>query len=417
VRFSVDATPLMSALAKAVRRVLPAPLGWHTRYMIASYSRHTFLVTCAILVLALSIDLTLFLSKVLATVSEWPKVWAVYVAWYLGLRATDFLAELLPLACFFGVFWAEIVHTTSQERLIVWLSGRAAQQCLVPAFLFGTIVGTAELALNIYLRPMAVMTMAVAHLGSYGERYDPRPLPYPQWIAAGRDLIQAFVVSGSPPVLRDVRVYRMDETWELQTFFRAKLAKPLDDRSWMLIDGYRWTSPIGASQVGSHPGGEIFADPQKEVPFAQEKLDLKVAPVWINNFRIGARYLTNDVFSALMKVKFSPDSEFQTWKQARYSQALFCAAMPLLAASLSMLLLACEIRLAALCFIAIVGYMANTVMKLFVLLGEHGYVSPVAAGWSVPAFLLLICAVALLMGRKIESIRARFSEHARPARI
>ena len=417
MKFSVSGTPLITALTKALRRVLPAPLGWHTRYMIASYSRHTFLVTCAILVLALSIDLTLFLSKVLATVSGWPDFWALSLARYLGLRATDFLAELLPLACFIGVFWAEIVHTMSQERLIVWLSGRAAQQCLVPALLFGAMIGTVELALNIYLRPMAVMTMAVEHLGSYGERYDPRPLPYPQWIASGRDLIQAFVVAGSPPTLRDVRVYRMDETMALQTFFRAKLAKPLDDRSWLLTDGYRWTSPIGARPIGSPPEGKKFAEPEGEVAFAQERLDLKVAPIWINNFRIGARYLTNDVFTALMKVSFSPDSEFRTWEQARYSQSLFCAAMPVLAASLSILLLAYEIRLAMLCFIALAGYMTNTAMKLFVLLGEHGYLSPVAAGWSVPAFLLLICAAAVLIGRKIESTSARFSERARPARV
>jgi lipopolysaccharide export system permease protein len=415
VKFSVGAIPLM--LAKAMRRILPAPLGWHTRYMIASYSRHTFLVTCAILVLALSIDLTFFLSKVLATVSEWPQFWAVSVAWYLVLRATDFLAELLPLACFFGVFWAEIVHTISQERLVVWLSGRAAQQCLVPALLFGMIVGVAELTLNIYLRPLAVMTMAVDHLGSYGEHFDPRPLPNPQWIAAGRDLIQAFVEPGSPPTLREVKVYRMDETLALQSFYRAKLAKPLDDRSWMLIDGYRWNSPLAASQISSSPDGENHLESEQGIPFAQEKLDLKVAPIWINNFRIGARYLTNDIFKALMKIKFSPDSEFRTWEEARYSLSLFCAEMSLLAASLSMLLMACEIRVAILCFITIAGYLANTAMKLFVLLGEHGHVSPIAAGWSVPAFLLLICAVAVLMGRTIESAGARLSGHPQPGRV
>jgi lipopolysaccharide export LptBFGC system permease protein LptF len=413
VIFPISTTLLLSPLAKAMRRFLPAPLGWHTRSMIASYCRHTFLVTCGILAIALSIDLTFYLAKVLATAPEWRNVWAaVYLTWYLGLRSTDFLAELLPLACFFGVFWSEIAHTKSQERLVVWLSGRGARQCLVPVLLFGAIVGGAELALNIYIRPVAVMTQVATHLGSYGERFDRRPLSYPQWIASRRDLIQAFVEPGSPPTLRDVRVYRMDEALSLQTVFRAKLAKPLDDGSWMLIDGHRWTSQIGASQVGSNLDGRNSAEAEQERRFAQEKLDLNVAPIWINNFRISARYLTNDVFRKLTKVNFFPNSEFRTWNQARYSLSLFCAVMPLLAASLSMLLMAYEVRFAVVCFIAIAGYVTNTVMKLFVLLGEHGYLSPVAAGWSVPTVLLLISAVAVLMVGKIDSTSQRLSVHA-----
>ena len=53
-------------LVRIVRRAVPVPFGRHTRYMIASYALHTFLVSCAILTIALSIDTTLFLSKVLA---------------------------------------------------------------------------------------------------------------------------------------------------------------------------------------------------------------------------------------------------------------------------------------------------------------------------------------------------------------
>ena len=171
---TVSVSPLVSPLLSTLRRMLPAPLGWHTRAMLSTYARHASLATCAIVALAVSIDLTLFLSKILVVVSEWPKFWGISVAWYVVLRATDFLAELLPLTCFVGVFWAEVVHTLSQERLVVWLSGRAVQQCLVPVLLFGTMVGFAEIALNVYLRPLAVMQMAINHLGSYGERFDPR---------------------------------------------------------------------------------------------------------------------------------------------------------------------------------------------------------------------------------------------------
>src|ERR1700685_3107143 len=120
---TVSVSRSVSPLLSTVRRRLPAPLGWHTRTMLSTYARHTFLATCAIIALAVSIDLTLFLSKVLAVVSEWPRFWGISVAWYVVLRATDFLAELLPLTCFVGVFWAEVVHTLSQERLVGWVGG------------------------------------------------------------------------------------------------------------------------------------------------------------------------------------------------------------------------------------------------------------------------------------------------------
>jgi lipopolysaccharide export LptBFGC system permease protein LptF len=194
----------------------------------------------------------------------------------------------------------------------------------------------------------------------------------------------------------------------LQTMYRAKRAEALDDHSWLLLDGYRWTSPLGAALDRLGPAAPSAIQPSQEIHFDQEKLELRIAPVWLNNYRIGARYLTPETFAALANVSFSPDSEFRTWQQARYAMAVFSLAMPLLAASLSGLLLGNEIRWAVLCFIAIAGYMANTAMKLFILLGEHGYLSPVAAAWSVALFLLLICAAVAALGRQLDAVRTKF---------
>jgi lipopolysaccharide export system permease protein len=383
-----------------LRRLIPVPLGWHTRYLVASYCRHTFLVACAILTIALSIDLTLFLSKVLAVVSLWHTSWtAVYLVWYLILRGTDFLAELLPLACFFGVFWSEIAHTASRERLVVWLSGRTPQQCLLPAMLFGLIVGFTQLALNYYLRPLAVMAMAEDNLGSYGERFDPHALPYPQWFASGHDIIQAMVEPGEPPSLRDVKIYRMSDALSLQTFFRAKSARPLGQDEWLLVDGYRWSPPKDTSQTNFAPNDAKPPAMKDQIPFAEAKLHLELSPVWLNNSRINPRYLTSDVFSALGKEHFSPESEFRTWQQARWSLPVFCVAMPLLATSLSLLLMAKRIGFPQLAIIAAAGYSANVLMKLFVLLGEHGYIHAVAAGWLVPVLTLGACGMITLARR------------------
>jgi lipopolysaccharide export system permease protein len=380
----------MWPLARMVRRAIPVPLGWHTRYMVASYCRHTFLVTCAFVTIALSIDLTFFLSKVLATITQQNESVA-YLGWYLVLRGTDFLAELLPLACFFGVYWTEIAHTASHERLIVWLSGRTPQQCLLPALLFGALVGCTQLALNYYLRPYAVMTMAENHLGSYGERFDPRPLPYPQWFALGHNLLQAIVEPGEPPLLREVRIYSNNNARALQTFFWAKAAKPLDRDEWLLLDGYKWSPPQNADQSDFSWNDTRLPVTQDLTPFAQERFHLDLSPVWLNNNRINARYLTNDVFSALEKEHFTPDSEFRTWQQARWSLPLFCITMSLLATSLSMLMLAKRIGFAQLAIIACAGYAANALVKILLLLGERGYIHATLAAWLTPLLMLAFC--------------------------
>jgi len=389
-------------LAWMIRRAIPVPFGWHTRYMVMGYCRHTFLVACAILVIALSIDLTFFLAKLLAVVppSHTSSTFFLLVRFCI-LRGTDFLAELLPLICFFGVFWTEIAHTTSRERLTVWLSGRTPNQCLLPALLFGLIVGVSQLVLNYYVRPLAVMTMAEDRLGTYGERFDPRPLPYPQWFAAGDDIVQAMVEPGEPASLRDVKIYCMNPSLSLQTFFRANVAKPISRGKWRLIDGYRWSSPQDASQ--SNLAAFDVKPPAMEArtPFAEETIDLELSPIWLNTYRVNARYLTHDVFSALGKEHFSPDSEYRTWGQVRWSLPMFCVALSLLATSLSLMLIARGTGFLQLAIIAGAGYFANTLMKLLILLGEHGYVKVAVAGWLMPLITLAVCPLMTLLRRKL----------------
>jgi lipopolysaccharide export system permease protein len=381
-------------MGQLARPVLPVPFGLHTRHLLKSYCRQSILVLCAILTIALSIDLTFYLSKVLVTISQWQTSWAsIYLARYVVLRGTDFAAELLPLACFFGVFWAEVEHTLSRERLIVWLSGRAPQQCLLPVVFFGIAVGGVQLALNYYLRPLAVMAMARDHLGFYGERYDPNIQPGPRWVAAGHDLVQGTVEPGDPPSLRDVKIYRMNNELSLKTFFQAREARPLKQGEWLLIDGYQWSPAQMLEQDGSTAAPAVT----ETIPFTQQPIDLNVSPIWINNDRVNARYLTNDVFSALSKESFFPDFEFRTWQHARWSLPLFCIAMTLFATSLSLLLLARKIEIVQLATIAAMGYFANALMKVFILLGEHGQVPAAVAGWLIPVMTLAACAALIFL--------------------
>jgi lipopolysaccharide export LptBFGC system permease protein LptF len=368
-------------------------------------------VACVILALALSIDLTFFLAKVLLVISQWSSFWPFYLIWYLGLRATDFLTDLAPLICFGGVFWAEITHTTSRERLVVWLSGRSIRRCLVPALIFGVAVGAIEVTLNLYLRPTAVMTMASNHLGFYGEHLDPRPQLDPQWFAAGNDLIQATVEPGTPPALHDIRVYRMDDSLALRSVFRAKIAKPLDDHVWLLSDGTRWS--VTNLLDGSNTQKDTFVASDHEEAFAKLSLNLDLPAVWLNNSQTAPRYLPNKTFLEILKGAMHSDSDFRTWRQARFSLPIFCITMPIIAAILSIRFMSSGVALSTVCLIALMGYLANTAMKVFVLLGEHGYLAPLVASWSVPTVVAFICAAAATLGGRTKTCSVLNSAESR----
>ncbi len=368
--------------------------------MVATYARYTFLAACAILAVALTIDLTLFLSKILSALSPQHQSWnAFYLARYLILRSIDFLAELLPLIAFVGVFSAEISHTYARERLVVWFSGRTPLQCLLPALIFGLLIAATQLVLNLYLRPAAVMAMAEDRLGSYGERFDPRPILYPQWFAVGRDVVQAVIEPGDPPSLRDVRIFRMNEALSLETLFRAKSARPAGRNQWLLVDGYRWSPPRDPGGPAPAGGADDLDLAGTKTSFSQKAIHLPLSPAWLNNRRINARYLRHDVFSTMQKEQFSPNNEFRTWERARWSLAAFGLAMTLLAASLSQLFLATRIELWRLAVIAGCGYVANTFMKVSILLGEHGKLHAVVAAWFVPLFVLCVCGVSARANR------------------
>ena len=308
----------LSRVLKSASRIVSSE---YFLYLMESYTRHTCLVACIIIVLALSIDLTFFLTKVVAEISHWSVFWPGYFVLYLGLRATDFLTELLPLIIFGGVLWAEVAHSQSRERLVVWLSGRTVLNCMVPALVFGILVGVGDLALNVYLRPLAVMRLSTDHLGFFGEHFDPRPNSDPQWFAVERDLVQAIVVPGEPPILHDVSIYRMDATFALHAVLRAVTATPLAAHSWRLSEGTQWLA--NDAGTSSDERQHDFLRPEAGEAFAQRDVELNLSPIWLNNFRVTPRYLPNHVFKMIEKIDSPETSELQTWAQTENLYGLF----------------------------------------------------------------------------------------------
>jgi len=386
-----------STLRARLRSIFPAPFGWHARYMLGAYLRDTFLVMSVVLVVALSIDFVSYLGKVIAAVhGEAILRGAVIIAWYAGVRSVDKIAEFLPFAIFFGVFLTEIRHTISKERLIVLISGRAPLQCLAPLIWFALLMVAIELFLIVYLRPAAVMNQSTSHLGEYGEEYDRGQISERKWIIAGNDLIHARINFSAPPRLLDVRIFRNDGDHHLREIVDARSATPTEKEGfWIVEDGQRHLvkpEPSAAGADAQKPSQPIEAT--VETSFQRALIAVKIDPFWVRYFGIPVKFLPIDVFRRLGEAHFQPDAEYRTWAQARFSIPIVAGGMALLAGSLCLILLAGEIRVPVLLFVGGCGFAAHTLTTLFVLMGDHGWIHPLLAGWLIPA-LILACPFAV----------------------
>jgi lipopolysaccharide export system permease protein len=382
----------------SLRQIRLVPFGWHTRYLLRSYLRYTFIVVAGLLLVALTIDLSAQLGGILAARPEAGTLaTAALLAWYLLLRSVDILARNLPLAIYLAVMWCEFTHTLSSERVAVGVAGRSPLQCLIPGLVFGFVFGCVQLTLDLWLRPAAVMTQASEHLGNYGDRFDRRPTDATRWIRVGDDLISARLDFGPPPAFRDVTLYRLQTDLQPREVTIARAAVPAAQPStWEFMDGYYWEWT--ASPVPAASPAKSDAQPSPPRAFARRELALDVDPLWLANLGIDGKYLPQPVLRALA-ASTSPGfakSDYQTWVQVRYARGLFVLGMALLGASLGQMSLSRLPRLYGLLAMLLAGYSCHVAQKALEILGELGAVPPLVAGWSVPVALMLGAAVAQL---------------------
>ena len=376
-----------------LRAIHLSPTGQHTRYMLVGYLRHVFMVTSVLLAIALTIDL-------------WPQFHiiangqghgALIVIWsvlrFSALRTPGLVAPFLPFATFLGVAWTEMVHTQSGERMLVWNSGRSPIQCLMPVILLGAILGTGEFVTDSYLGPAAMAVQMHERLGLDGQRLDRTRWGDNRWIALSGGLLRTEIEYGPPPVLHNLTLYRRDAGGRLTEVDTAAVARQLPGKNlWLMRDGRSWT-PQG-KPVSSDAARPIVAPENSAgdtmVPFAERTVSLELDPLWLSVFGMETQYLPMHVLRALALSDRGPQSTglYRTRLQVLYGEALLPGAMALLAASLSMFLLAYGTPLKALIGIVFVGYLAHFGTKACLLMGQNGYMAPRLAGWLVTSALL-----------------------------
>jgi lipopolysaccharide export system permease protein len=371
-----------------------APAGRHTRYMLAAYLRHVFIVTAGLLAIALTIDLWPQLQKVEATVTSTDPLatlWAILR--FSGLRAPDLIIPFVPFATFLGVVWTEIALTQSRERMLVWNSGRSPVQCLPPVVALGLLLGAADFTLDAYLRPAAMEVQMRERLGTRGELFDRTRTEDSRWIALDRGrrgLVRGQIVYGPPVALRDVTIYKLDGRGHLQEADTAVLATPVGkDNLWVLHDGRFWIPrQVPAADEGA-AFGTSQSDAEMQTAFVQRTISLDLNQLWLNNRGIYPQYLPMGVLSALARTRGGafPVEAYRTRLQVKYSELVLPGAMALLASCLSMLLFVYRVSAPAIVGTLLAGYLAHFGTKAMLLMGENRYINAYVAGWLVPVGL------------------------------
>ena len=387
---------LEAAKQARINAVRLAPLGRHTRYMLASYLRHFLMVTSVLLAIALTIDLWPQFQIVATSRGSGPLDAAWNLLRFSALRTPWLIAPFLSFAAFLGVVWSEVVHTQSGERMLIWNSGRSPVQCLAPVLLLGLVLGASEFILDAWAGPASMAVQMQEKLGLDGSRLDRTRLGDPAWIALPNGLLTAQIEYGPPPVLHDVTIFRRDAEGQLTEVAIAAVARmqPGTGR-WILDDGHFWVAKATPSSVPS--SHDLM------VPFRTRTTTLDLDPLWLSVFGMEPQYLPLGILRPLTVSDRDPESQnrYRTRLNVLYGETLLPGAMALLAASLCMLLLAYATPAASLVGIVFAGYLAHFATKACLLLGQTGYMSPVLAGWLVPGSLLAVSVLLLIvMGRR-----------------
>lgn len=372
-----------------------APFGRHTRYILTTHLRHLLIISAALLSLALTIDLVPQIGRVLAHAQPGHGVGQIVLL--VILRAADLFPRFLPLAAYFAVVWTEVYLTNSRERVLLWNSGRTPLRCLVPAAALGVLLAPAQYLFDAYVRPEAMGLQISEQLGTLGEIFDRSPSDQPSWLHVGPNLVRARL-DYERGVLSDVAVYRFDSDGHLAEVDTAAVGIPAADAKSLDLKGGRyWETPKPAGSQRASVSIFSGAGQTSSVNFSDRVIDVRLDPLWIRNFGIDARFLTQLTLISMSRVKHDAETDgmVRTTIQVNRANALMPLAMVLFASALALLLFAYRVEFVPAFFLVLAGYAWYLAMRTMVVVGLHAYLPPYVAAWSIP-LLLFLCSGTLL---------------------
>ncbi len=404
-------TALTASDTIALRPIRFSPIGLHTKYMLAGYLRHVFIVISILLAIALTIDLW----PQLYVVAESGGPGALHATWavlrFSALRAPGLVAPFLPFATFLGVVWTEVVMTRSGERMMIWNSGRSPIQCLAPVIALGILLGAVEFTMDAYLGPAAMGVQMHERLGLDGQRLDRTRRGEKHWIVSPDGLLSSEIEYGPPPILHNLTFYKRDASGQLTEVDIAAIARQIPGtQRWLMHDGRYWTLARHLANDAARSNVDIGNRAgETMIPFSTRTVSLDLNPLWLSVFGMEVQYLPLAVLSTLAQADTGPLSKglYRTHLQVVYADAILPGAMALLAASLCLLLLAYSAPAKPLIGIVFVGYLAHFGTKAGLLMGQNGYMPSIVAGWFVPTALF----AAMFVVFRIIALKRRTPAH------
>jgi lipopolysaccharide export LptBFGC system permease protein LptF len=373
-----------------------ALFGIAARRALALYVKVTALVMTMFLIIAWAIDLAQNLDGVLARAVELERSGPVLLATYLGFRTVDIVTRLFPVACFIGVFAAELYRLFNRETTILAAAGWSPRQTLVAVAAFACLSGALQGALERWWRPAAVFAQADLELGAYGGRFKRGVLAEKRWLVVNDTTLRARIVRADRPEFRDVELYRGVVSGDLRDVIVARKAEPLGQGGfWRFHDVDLWASLPPEDRTGDEgePGSEGYAEQPLYLISRYSTLDIRldVLPSTLTYFDIPAFYLPQQPLERMAaddNPLKGPDVDAALWR--RIAAFFLPGAYALLGASLAPIAGSGRIvSPARIVGLALCGYFALVATKVSWAMGEIGALSGFTSSWIAVVFALV----------------------------
>ncbi|GAJ30002.1 LptF/LptG family permease [Acidomonas methanolica] len=378
------------------RRIHLVPFGRYTRYVLLAYLRQVVLILLVLWFVALTIDL-------------WPQIDSVTQACTTGttrcvvrfcfLRTPRLIGPLVPFVTYLGVFVTELMHTYSGERTLFWNSGRSPAQSLMPAILIGMCLGPMDVALDAWLGPSSMAVQMQEKIGRDGQRLDRTRESTVNWIALPDGLLSTHVIQAGRPILTRLEFFRFAGPGRLVEIVHAARAEQIGSSDvWRVRMGRKWQSPDGITSLSMDDALHGNA----MTPFTDMDLRLTLDPLWLSVIGMEVQYVPFPVVMSLAgrEQRGYDRAPYRTQLHMIIAETVLPGTMAVLAAALSITLLAYTNKAVVVGSILFVGYLAHSAIRACGLLGENGDLPPVLAAWFVPLAAIAIAILVLYRGER-----------------
>ena len=363
-----------------------AIFGRETVYVTGMYLRQAVVFLGIILSIVLALDVVGRMTRVLALNDDADGLNGLLaLAHYAGLRAAFVFPSIMPIAAIMGVIWAEYGLARSNERIMIFGSGRAPVRSLMPALIFGLVMGLVQFGVTNFSRPYSTEVQAQSKYRYYGPRYVKAETQDTKWFFVNDTVFNARIVFGSPLTLRDVTVYQIAPLGRLSSIISADRATERSDgKGWEFQNGTSWTFTWD-DDGGTSP------KTANETVFVTKSAKVSLDPLWAEFIDVKPQLLPFDVLHNLAVVDSGIPNGilFKVAYHQRYAASLACIAMAVIGASLSLLLFAPRMRVTKLLQVAAIGYAVHVGSTVLRLLGEHSLLPLSMAVWMLPLTIII----------------------------